>query len=299
MKWIYLFFLRPLSHLPYGFLYVISSALSFVLMKVLKYRKDVIQGNLIRSFPEYSELEIKQIETKFGRHFCDLIVEVIKHFSVRESQLTPRMTFEGTEVLDAFYEQGKHVVIAGGHQNNWELYAVTAARPISHQLTAIYKRLSNPYMDGVMRESRQRFGLHMIPTIQAKEWAELHLASGAEPKQAVVFGFDQSPADPRKSWWTTFLHQETAWYWGMEQFARKHDMPVVFGHITKLSRGHYACRYEVVVEAPQELPEGAIISRCIQLLETNIKAEPAHWLWTHKRWKHRRPEDVKLNPLVL
>ena len=296
MKWVYRLVLAPISRLPYSALYALSGAVAWFALRILGYRRKVIRGNLDRSFPERPASERRRIERAFHRHFGDLVVEIIKHFTVKEKQVEPRMRYEGTELLDAFHRAGKHVVIAGGHQNNWELYAVTADRPLSHQVTAIYKRLSDPFMDRVMRRSRERFGLKMIPTLEAKSWAKTHLQPDALVKQAVVFGFDQSPANPQKSWWTTFLHQETAWYWGMEQFARTHDMPVVFGHITKERRGHYCCRYEVVTDDPRSLPEGGILRRCIDLLEMDIQREPEHWLWTHKRWKHRRPESEPLNP---
>ena len=296
MKFVYYFVLRPLSRFPYAFLYGAASMLSLVAMRGLGYRRAVIRGNLRRSFPDWSEAQLLQVERAFGQHFADLVVEVIKHFTVKESEVAQRMRYSGTEVLDALHDAGRHVVIAGGHMNNWELYAVTADRPLKHQVTAIYKRLSDAHMDRVMRQSRERFGLKMIPTIEAKAWGAVNLGPDAEPKQAVVFGFDQSPADPNKSWWTPFLNQETAWYWGLEQFAREHDMPVVFGHIHKVSRGHCACQYELVTDAPRSLQEGDILRRCIDLLEADIRREPAHWLWTHKRWKHRRPEGVPLNP---
>jgi KDO2-lipid IV(A) lauroyltransferase len=156
---------------------------------------------------------------------------------------------------------------------------------------AIYKRLSNPKMDEAMRASRERFGLKMVPTREAKAWVAEHVADPI----AVVMGFDQSPADPAKSWWTSFLNQETAWYYGLEQFARQHDMPVIFGHIRKLKRGWYETEYELVADNPRELPEGDILRRCIDLLEKDIEAAPTEWLWSHKRWKHKRPADQPLN----
>ena len=112
----------------------------------------------------------------------------------------------------------------------------------------------------------------------------------------VVMGFDQSPADPVKSWWNTFLHQETAWYFGLEKWARMYDLPVIYGHIKKLKRGRYETHYELVTDAPNALPEGAILQRCIDLLEADIRETPHQWLGSHKRWKHARPESMPLNP---
>jgi KDO2-lipid IV(A) lauroyltransferase len=205
------------------------------------------------------------------------------------------MRYEGTECLEAFHRAGRHVVVAGGHMNNWELYALTADRPVSHQVTAIYKRLADPVMDEAMRKTRERLGLKMVPTVEAQAWAAAHLQPEARPLQAVVFGFDQSPADPRKSWWTTFLHQETAWYFGLEKLACQYNLPVVYGQIKRTHRGHYVTRYEVLVAEPALCAEGDVLRACIDRLERDIRERPAEWLWTHKRWKHRRPEGAPLH----
>ena len=148
-------------------------------------------------------------------------------------------------------------------------------------------------MDEAVRESRQRFGLEMVRTVDSQAWMDAHI-NGARPK-AVVMGFDQSPADPLKSWWNAFLHQETAWYFGLEKWARMYDLPVIYGHIKKLKRGRYETHYELVTDAPTALPEGAVLQRCVDLLEADIRETPHQWLWSHKRWKHTRPESMPLN----
>ena len=58
----------------------------------------------------------------------------------------------------------------------------------------------------------------------------------------------------------------------------------------------YETHYELVTDAPTALPEGAILQRCIDLLEADIRETPHQWLWSHKRWKHARPETMPLNP---
>jgi hypothetical protein len=57
-------------------------------------------------------------------------------------------------------------------------------------------------------------------------------------------------------------------------------------------------RYEVLVDRPSQLAEGAVLDICIRRLEREIQARPAEWLWTHKRWKHRRPADLPLHDPV-
>jgi KDO2-lipid IV(A) lauroyltransferase len=296
MKWLFLFVVRPLSRLPYRILYGISNGLAVVLGKWVGYRRKVVRAGLEASFPEAGPAEWDRMERGVYAHLADLMVESVKHFTVGEREARSRMQYENTQLFDPAFAAGRHVLIAGGHLNNWELYALTADAALPHRTMAIYKRLSHPYMDRVMQESRSRWGLTMVPTVASASWMEREVGQPNPHPWAVVMGFDQSPADPRKAWWTTFLGQETAWYYGLEKYARTYDMAVLYGHIRKPSRGHYVTEYELITDNPRSFPEGAILEACITRLEADIRANPAQWLWTHKRWKHRRPADLPLHP---
>ncbi len=288
-----LLFLRLLSRLPFSVLHSISSLVAILASRLVGYRRPVIRGNIERSFPELSMADHRRIERDYYRHFADITLESIKNFTISDAGARARMEHRGVEVFEQFKQEGRSVLIAGGHFNNWELYAMTANQSIPHDAMAVYKRLSNPTMDEEVRASRQRFGLEMVRTVDAQAWMDEH-AQGLRPK-AVVMGFDQSPADPQKSWWNTFLNQETAWYFGLEKWARMYNLPVIYGHLRKVKRGVYLTEYELVTDAPLTLPEGAILQRCIDLLEQDIRETPHQWLWSHKRWKHARPESMPLS----
>ena len=51
---------RLLSYMPFFLLYRLSDFLAWLMSKVLKYRQEVIDGNLKRSFPEKDEAEERQ-----------------------------------------------------------------------------------------------------------------------------------------------------------------------------------------------------------------------------------------------
>lgn len=282
------------SYLPYWALHGLGDVLAFLAHRVFGYRKDIVRGNIARSFPNKSFRELREIERLYYRHFGAITVESIKHFSVTEEEAMSRMEYQRGDVFDPFFRSGRSVLIAGGHMNNWELYALTAHQSVPHDVMAIYKRLSNLEMDQAMKDSRERFGLKMVRTIDSKAWMEAHVNESNAPK-AIVMGFDQSPADPNKSWWNSFLNQETAWYFGLEKWAREYDLPVIFGHIQKLGKGRYRTVYELVTDSPRTLPEGAILERCIRLLEKDILDQPEQWLWSHRRWKHTRSLEHPLH----
>jgi KDO2-lipid IV(A) lauroyltransferase len=102
------------------------------------------------------------------------------------------------------------------------------------------------------------------------------------------FIFDQSPSNPNKGHWMKFLNQDTSVMTGVERYAVKYDFPVIYGKITKQRRGAYTITYELVSDTPTLTKPNEITEKINRINEEIIRAEPAYWLWTHRRWKHRK-----------
>jgi Kdo2-lipid IVA lauroyltransferase/acyltransferase len=279
-------FLIPISYLPYPVLYLLSDGLYVVIYKMVGYRKHVVLKNIINSFPERSTEEHHQIEKKFYRHLCDLIVESIKVFTISEKEVKKRMKILNPEFIDRFYDQGKSVILAGGHYNNWELFAVAIDAPLKHKSVAIYKPMSNLFFDEKMRSTRGRYGLRMISTKATKEEFEKK-----DSLRVIIFGIDQFPGSHRNCYWANFLNQDTAMIFGAEKYAKEYNYPVLSGRINKVKRGYYTFEFTDAIETPLTTSYGEITERINHLLEKDIIALPQFWLWSHKRWKLPRPVE--------
>lgn len=279
--------LIPISYLPFPVLYFISDGLYFIIYQVIGYRKKVVFQNIANSFPQKPKEEQLKIVSEFYKHLCDLVVESVKVFTISETQVRNRFRFVNPEFADRFYNQGKSVIIAGGHINNWELFAVAIDAVIKHNTVALYKRMNNEFFDAKMRATRGKYGLKMVPTREAKE--EFQRRDGIK---AIIFGFDQSPRNEYTSYWATFLNQDTAMNFGVEKYAKEFDFPVLYGRINKVKRGYYTFEFTEAIENPQQTEYGYITKRTNHLLEQDIIAAPQYWLWSHKRWKMKRPADL-------
>lgn len=282
---LYYGFLKPLSLLPFWFLYLFSDFCYLIVYKIVGYRTKVVGENLKRSFPEKDDLEIKKIESAFYHHFCDLIVESIKGFSITSELAKKRMINEGTELLNQYYEQGRDIILVGGHYGNWELYAVAIGQQIKHQAVALYTPLANKFFDKKVRASRSKFGLNMLSISEIKT---IIADRTAQPK-AVIFGADQSPRKDQNAYWMEFLNQDTGVQYGAEKFAKDNNCVVIFGNIYKQKRGYYKVKYQLICENPLTTEYGFITETHTKLLEKDIIAAPPYWLWSHRRWKHKRP----------
>lgn len=283
---LYYLVIIPISLLPFPLLYALSDGLYVLFYYMLGYRKKVVLQNIQNSFPDKTEKEHIEICKKFYRHFCDLVVESLKTFTISEKEVLKRVICTNPEVIDNYFDRKRSVIIAGGHYNNWELFAVAVDALIKHKTVGIYKPLSNKYFDGKMRGTRGKYGLEMISTKEVKQFFDTHI----NVLTATIFGTDQSPSNPNNAYWMKFLNQDTGVLFGAEKFAKEFNYPVVYGRLNKLKRGHYSLDFTVVTDAPTETAYGEITEKITLLLEKDILAIPQYWLWTHRRWKHKRPE---------
>ena len=282
--------LVPISLLPYRILYFLSDITFVLVFYVVRYRQKLVLRNIQRSFPEKSAKEHYQISRAFYRHFCDIVVESFKNFTVSKEEVLKRMVLKNPEVLTPYVQRNQSIIIAGGHYNNWELFAVAIGPQLKHQPIAIYRKLKNAYMDRKMRESRSKYGLKMISTKVVKE----EFAAEKNNLTATIFGFDQTPRR-LSSFWMMFLNQETPVFMGTERYAKEYNYPIVFGRITKVKRGYYEFTFHPVNDEPRKAGEGEIMATLMRRLERDIQEAPPYWLWTHKRWKHKRAADIPLD----
>ncbi len=283
---LYYLVIKPLSILPFWFLYGLSDVLYFVLYRCLNYRKLVVRTNLENSFPHKTTQEIGQIEKAFYSHFCDLIVESIRLFSISEKELKSRNILLNPELLDSLYSQNKSIILLGGHFNNWESGAAILSSLVKHHIIGIYAPLSNLFFNRKILKSRERFGMEMLSKKSVKEGFENHKHN----LTATIFATDQSPTHSKYVHWTSFLNQSTAVLKGAERFAKDYDYPLVFVYIKKVKRGYYEIECQLLDDQPCKTKEGYLTETHTRWLENQIVETPQFWLWTHKRWKRKMKE---------
>ncbi len=282
---LYFCIILPVSLLPFFVLYRLSDLLFWLFYYVLRYRRKVVENNIRHSFPQKEKSEQQEIVRNFYRHFCDLFVESLKLFTISKKSVLSRLHVVNPALADKYFANGKSVILVGGHYNNWELLAVAIDAQLKHHCVALYKPLTNKFFDIRMRRTRGKFGLEMLSIRETGNFFENRKAE----LNAVIFGSDQAPGNPRKAYWMKFLNQDTAVLFGTEKYARDYNLPVLYGRINKVSRGHYTFELELITDDPKSMKYGAITEAHTMLLEKDINRHPQYWLWSHRRWKHKKP----------
>ncbi|MAY83993.1 MAG: lipid A biosynthesis acyltransferase [Flavobacteriales bacterium] len=268
---------------PFWLMYRLSDLIYLLLYYVIGYRKKVVYTNLKNSFPEKSEKELLSIQKKFYKYFCDLVFETFKSLTISPRSLKKRIKFDDVEIFQPFVDKDQSVIIAMGHFGNWELGGARFAVEPIHKLYVIYHPLHNKYFNNLIIKMRTRLGNGLYPM---KESLKLILGNRND-LTATAFIADQTPS-PKGAYWTTFMNQDTPVFMGMGKISNKLNYPIIYVGIERVKRGYYDMKAELLVENPKELQAEEIVERFTRRLEKDIQRVPHIWLWTHRRWKHKR-----------
>ena len=274
--------------LPLPVLYILSDFIYLLLYYFPSYRKNVVSTNLKNSFPEKSAEELKEIEKKFYRHLADMFIETFKLTHMSNKEQKRRFTYSNLQIIDKLREEKRDIIAVLGHYNNWE-WPTLLPYYLNYKTIIIYKPLQNKYFDRYMYNHRSKDGIVLTP--MSLIIREIIKNRKNNINTLSVFLSDQTPVKSDIQYWTTFLNQETPVYIGAEKVASKYDMAVVFFHIQKIKRGHYNLDIELLFDHTEGLPEHLITETHVKRLEEIIREKPEYWLWTHRRWKHKRPVE--------
>lgn len=287
MFYIALPFIYLISLLPFPLLYAFSYGVYLLLYRLLGYRKKVVMQNLRNSFPDKTDAEINKICKEFYRHLCDLFLETFKTLTISKSAMLRHCRFApgSKELFDRLAAENKSVILVLGHYGNWEWGGNTFSLLCKQQLYVIYHPLSNKHFDKLMYNMRTRFGTKLI----AMKNTFKEMLAHKNELNATAFIADQTPSN-QNAYWTTFLHQDTPVFWGTEIIAKKLNRPVVYLTISKVKRGYYEMHASMLCEQPAGTAEGEISELHTRQLERDIIARPDIWLWSHRRWKHKRSD---------
>ncbi|MFP4547530.1 MAG: lysophospholipid acyltransferase family protein [Fidelibacterota bacterium] len=284
---IYLFFRLMVfinRFVPFFVFYYFADIIYVFLYYVFKYRRNVVRQNLNRVFPDKSNQEIHQITKKFYHNLADIMLESIKGFSAKKEEMIKRYKVINPEIMNKYFNAGKDVILLGAHYTNWEWGALATGSQVQHHMVALYKPLSNKYIDQYMKKRRAAWNMELASIYRTSRVFDHDYG---KPK-AVIMLADQCPTKLDQAYFVDFLGQNTACLHGPEKYGRRKNLPLLYANMQRVKRGYYTVRIEKLSDNPAALKEGEITEIYMQHLENIIRRQPENWLWSHRRWKRTR-----------
>ena len=264
--------------------YLLSGAGAFLVYRVLGLRRGVIRENISRSFPELSAAERRAVVRDHASRQGELLAECWYGLEMQADELRERVTILNPELLRTGSTPNRPVVLAGAHQANWEWMSLRLSLEFGSGYLAMYKPPHNARIERFLVRLRTRFGGRLTPAKSIlKELANFRQAA------AIAMLADQAPRSSPERHWTKFLNQDTAFFLGAEMLGRALRTQVLFVSMRRIERGRYVIGLESLNNPAETGEQGAISERYARALERTIRSNPTDWLWSHRRWKLRRP----------
>ena len=255
-----------------------------------RFRRQLVEKHLRWAFPDADDTWIRQTARAAYGHLGREAIATIRLARMTRDDVLAVTTVVGLEEFRAALTEGNGIVLASGHIGNHEIGAAAlAARGIP--LDLVVQRQANPLFDEALIESRKRLGLGVIDRFQATRLAIKALRSG----HAVAFAADQNAG--KAGVFVPFFGRLASTHRGAALFAIKTGAPLFLG--TSLRRG---AGYEVVlqrIDVPRDGELDDVVRRLTaaftERLEAVVRQAPEQYLWLHRRWKTRPPEEPRLD----
>ncbi|MBJ6108186.1 lysophospholipid acyltransferase family protein [Hymenobacter sp. BT523] len=277
-----------LAHLPLAVLYGLAEGIYFLLAYVVRYRWRVVTDNLRNSFPEQSPAEIERTGKAFYRHFSQVVVEILKLAAISPAELAQRMRFVNPELMTRHFADKRLVLSLGSHMGNWEWILSGAALAFPGRAAGVYKPLNNLFFESFMRRLRTRLGADAVPMLATLRYLVAHKGQG----HTLSLLTDQAAGPEDRPYWTTFLNQDTSFYTSADRLAVQFDCAVLYVGIRRVRRGYYEVTFTELPDGREaaNAPAGTfpVTEAFARQLEKDMRASPEQYLWTHRRWKHKR-----------
>lgn len=285
------------GHLPLKVHHFLSPVLAFLAEKVVKYRREVVEGNLRICFPEKTDSEIARLRHGFYRHFADLIAETIWFGACSNRRFVRSRILETTnpEQMQRIAALQTNTVMLASHFGNWELiggipFSNYTGRefPITEDnVCVVYRRLSDKDFDKIMRLNR------IAPLLRPEAYSgyveseELirHMLRHRSDGRNYLCNTDQRPYfEGSGNVSVDFFGTRVPTMSGVVAIARKFGLSVVYMSMPKASRGHYRLTFVPICDDASKMSTEEIMQRYYDLLEADIRKQPECYLWSHRRW---------------
>jgi Kdo2-lipid IVA lauroyltransferase/acyltransferase len=274
-----------ISILPFPILYLFSDFVYFLIYHIIGYRKKTVRENIALALPHLSVQERLIIEKKSFQYLCDMFLEMAKTMTISQSEINKRYVFANIETYLELEKKGKSIALMCAHYASYE-WVLSMNNHITFKGYGIYKKIANPYFDKLVKNIRARFKAYLITTKETKSTIE----QNAKNNILGVFGFasDQTPRRSDTMHWDSFMGIETPIHTGAETLAKRYDMNVIYLRGRRVKRGYYEATFEVLSDDIKSIPDFQLSENFMRKVEQQIYEAPEFYLWTHKRWKHKK-----------
>ena len=247
-------------------------------------KRTIAKKNILIAFPDLNEKSInKMIDSMWkniGRIFGEYIH--INKFSIIDSN-KKKILFADRNNVEILKKNNKPIVFFSGHFANFELMA-KCLQELGFDIGAIYRPLNNIFLNPIMEFIRKKY----ICPIQIEKGSNgtKKLIKHISTNNPLALMVDQRLSSSIR---VPFFDQPATTTITPAQLAIKYEALLVPVFLKRLEKTNFEFFIEEPLITNRTNDYDKDIFNITQVMnikvEEFIKRDPAHWLWSHDRWK--------------
>lgn len=276
-------FINLMGRLPRSFLMFFSDALALIWFLIDKRHRNIVIYNIQQAYPgRFSEKAARQFAKKNFKHTASIFFTMIWAFPKPKEQLFKYCVFKGLERIKAAQEKGRGVMLVSCHMGIFEL-VVPAIASVNIKLYILYRPLDFNPLERLILESRQRFGIVMVPLRKATG----KISEVLKDNGIVATLLDQN-VDWYKGAFVDFFGRPACTNNGLAKLVLK-TKPVVLPGFMRTEKEKFIL--EILPEIPLQETGDPIkdiennTQAYVSAIESMVRRYPEQYFWVHNRWK--------------
>jgi KDO2-lipid IV(A) lauroyltransferase len=247
-------------------------------------KKTIAKKNILIAFPDLNEKSINEMIERMWKNIGRIFGEYIhiNKFSIID-QKKIKIVFANKNNFELLKKNNKPVVFFSGHFANFELMA-KCLQELGFNIGAIYRPLNNIFLNPIMEFIRKKY----ICPIQIEKGSNgtKKLIKHISTNGPLALMIDQRLSSSIR---VPFFNQPASTTTTPAQLAIKYDALLIPVFLKRLEKTNF----EFFIEEPLIINRTSDYDKDIfnitqimnKKIEEFIKKDPAHWLWSHDRWK--------------
>ena len=247
-------------------------------------KKTIAKKNILIAFPNFNEKSINEMIDRMWKNIGRIFGEYIhiNKFSVID-QKKKKIVFTNKNNIEILNKNNKPIVFFSGHFANFELMA-KCLQELGFNIGAIYRPLNNIFLNPIMEFIRKKY----ICPIQIEKGSNgtKKLIKHISNNNPLALMVDQRLSSSIR---VPFFDQPATTTITPAQLTIKYDALLVPVFLKRLEKTNFEFFIEEPLITNRTNDYDKDIFNITQIMnikiEEFIKRDPAHWLWSHDRWK--------------
>jgi KDO2-lipid IV(A) lauroyltransferase len=291
--WLVVAVARTLGWMPRGLARFKAGVLAWLVYHLHGRLRRVGERNLSLALPQLSSQEKEQILRGVYRHLGWQLVEFCRMPRYTAANTRNWMRTEGLDHYLAAQARGKGVLVLTGHLGAWELSSFYHSL-MGHPMGLVIRRLDNRRLDDFVNGIRCMHGnrvLHkddfargLLTAMRAGDTVGILMDTNMTPPQGEFVEFFGVPACTATGLARVALKTGAAVLPGFMLWEPAEQKYVL----------HFGPELRLAETSDHEADILAATQQCNDVLESWIRRYPDQWLWIHRRWKTRPPDEPAL-----